>query len=163
MIQKRALLAKRSRGEIGLLEIAESIEHYVLHRDWSRLMNLMVVVGPKDCTIIREIVERCLLGAQFKPWPKNPSGWKLKKSPGIELQVTPALEICKRLAADGSSFRSQVVSERLSLTIVDEEYYDLDRAMKSIIKRAEKARKSQEVLDELNTCRQRLFRLDLWH
>ena len=161
MVQNRALLAKRSRGEIGLLEIAESIEHYVQHGDWTRLGNLMETLGPQDCTVIREICERCLLGAQFEPSPKNPSGWKLKKSPGIELEVTPALGVCKRLAADGASFRSQVVAERLSLKYVYEDYYDLDRAMGSIIQRAEKAKKSQEVLDELRTCRQRLFRLDL--
>ena len=55
MAQKRALLAKRSRGEIGLLEIAESIEHWVQHGDWTRLSILMETVGPKDCGVIVKI------------------------------------------------------------------------------------------------------------
>ena len=160
MTNKRALLAKRSRGEIGLLEIAESIEHYVQHGDWTRVSNLMEVVGPKDSGIIREICERCLLGARFEPSQKNPSGWVLKKSPGVGLKATSALNACKKLAADGFSFRSQVVADMLSLTLVYEVDYDLDRAMKSIIQRAEKAEKSQEVLDVLKTCRQKLFRID---
>jgi len=157
---RRSLLATRSRGEVGLLEIAESVEHYIKHGDWSRLGRLMEAVGRKDSSIIREICERCLLGARFEPSSRAPTGWRLRKSRGAVVEATPALDVCKKLAADGFSFRSRVLAEHLSLTHFDEVDYDLDRAMKTIIKRAEKAGKSQEVLDELETCRRRLFRID---
>ena len=159
MTQKRALLAKRSLGEVGLLEIAESIEHYVKQGDWTRFGTLMEVMDPKDCGVIREICERCLIGARFVPSQKFPSGWRLKRSSGMELKITPALKTCKKLEADGHSFRSRVVANMFSLTWIYDDNWDLDQAMKRIISRAEDAGKSQAVLDELSTCRKGCFDL----
>ena len=166
MIQKtphhRALLAKRSRGDIGLAEIVNSIEHWVQHGDWTGLSTLMETLGPRDCRVIVEICERCILGARFEPSQKYPSGWRLKRLSGIERSVTPALNACKNLAANGHSFRSKIVADILSLKWGYEDNWDLDEAMKRMINRAIKSGKSKEIIEELNRCRQRLFNLDPW-
>lgn len=160
-IKRRPLLAKRSRGDIGLLEITEAIEHYVAHGDWSRLGVLLQTVGSNDAAIIREITERCLLGSSFQRSTRNAFGWSLKISPGIGRVITPSLNLCKKLGADGFSFRSQRVADALFLTRGVKDEYDLNRALKSLIVRAERAGKSKEILDELETCRRRIFRLDI--
>jgi len=158
--QQRATKAARSKGELALVEIAEAIEHFVEHGDWTRIGKLMQAVGPSDSIIIRKIVERCLIGATFERTTKNEYGWKLKVDRDLGRKTHPLLKTCKKLATQHVSFRSAKVAEIFSIPDTNLSEYDLDSALLRIIKNAEKAGKSSEVLDELKLCRQRVFRLD---
>mgnify|MGYP005853619783 CR=1 FL=1 len=155
----RVNIAKRSQGNIGLKEIEDAIRHYLQHGDWTRISRLAAGLGRTDGAIVREICERCLTGVQLVPSRKHEAGWRLKKVDDL-VEASPALNVVSKLAADGKSFRSKIVAERLVLKAGQQEEFDLDTALKRIIERSHEVGKSDEVLAELELCRRRVFRLD---